>query len=96
MRVLSCAATFSINREGDDGRLHCNLVVTLATCGYKCPQRGYDYRMNPTPGKQLLERDILDLLLCLDVESKMREDLILNHWEQHHCPTGSAARLKAH
>ena len=44
--------------------------------------------------KTRLERDAAGYLQHLDVDPEMRENMILKHWKQHHCPISTIVSVK--
>ena len=80
--------------RSDDPSLHRNLIVAYAANGYKCPVELCIHTLPPRIGmKTRPERDTAVHLQHLDVEPEMRENMILEHWEQHRCPISTVASV---
>ena len=74
-----------------------NLILGFVACGWKCSLKSCDYTVHPRPGRQVgrEERDKAKRLEALTVVPMNRDDLIFDHWEQHHFPASYSSRLKA-
>ena len=74
-----------------------NLVLAVASSGFKCPVKPCIHKVAPGSGKSAKgsrERDAEGHLLRL-LEEPHFEDKFFDHWELQHCPESTIAQIKA-